>query len=362
MNRNKNYYAILMAGGVGSRFWPVSKKKFPKQFHDILGTGETLIQRTFNRLAKLIPEENILILTNGMYNDLVKKQLPNVTDNQIVLEPVMRNTAPCILLSALKIQKQNEDAMMVVAPSDHWIEDEDAFVNDLQTAFDACQRQDDLLMTLGIQPTFPHTGYGYIQHQKNPSSKVNKVVNFKEKPDYNTAKDYLSEGNYLWNAGIFVWSARAITGEFKKLVPKMYEIFEEGLPYYNTTQEQRFINESYEDAENISIDYAIMEKANNVCVIPASFDWNDLGSWGALHEELEHDENENVFINSKSLTDNASNNIVRTLGNKLVVLKDIDNYIIVEDEEVLLIYPRGDEQGIKNVRNLAKDRFGEDLI
>ena len=216
MNRNKNYYAILMAGGVGSRFWPVSKKKFPKQFHDILGTGETLIQRTFNRLARLIPEENILILTNGMYNDLVKQQLPNVTDNQIVLEPVMRNTAPCILLSALKIQKQNEDAMMVVAPSDHWIEDEDAFVNDLQTAFDACQRQDDLLMTLGIQPTFPHTGYGYIQHQKNPSSKVNKVVNFKEKPDYNTAKEYLSEGNYLWNAGIFVWSARAITGEFKK--------------------------------------------------------------------------------------------------------------------------------------------------
>ena len=359
---NKNYYAILMAGGVGSRFWPVSKKKFPKQFHDILGTGETLIQRTFNRLAKLIPEENILILTNGMYNDLVKQQLPSVTDNQIVLEPVMRNTAPCILLSALKIQKQNEDAMMVVAPSDHWIEDEDAFVADLQTAFDACQRQDNLLMTLGIQPTFPHTGYGYIQYEENTSSAINKVLNFKEKPDYHTAKEYLSAGNYVWNAGIFVWSAKAITEEFKIHNPAMYEIFAEGESYYNTTQEQRFINENYEDAENISIDYAIMEKAENVCVIPATFDWNDLGSWGALHDELERDEHENVFINAKSLTQNASNNIVRTLGNKLVVLKDIDNYIIVEDEEVLLVYPRGDEQGIKEVRNLAKEKFGEDLI
>ncbi|MBW2962704.1 mannose-1-phosphate guanylyltransferase [Mesonia aestuariivivens] len=361
MNRNKNYYAILMAGGVGSRFWPVSKKKLPKQFHDILGTGETLIQRTFKRLSKLIPEENILILTNGMYNDLVKNQLPMVTDNQIILEPVMRNTAPCILLSALKIQKQNEDAIMVVAPSDHWIEDEDAFVNDLQIAFDACQRQDDLLMTLGIQPTFPHTGYGYIQH-KEQTSVINKVVNFKEKPDYHTAKNYLSSGNYLWNAGIFIWSAKAITAEFKKHASAMYEIFAEGKSYYNTTQEQRFINENYEDAENISIDYAIMEKAENVCVIPASFDWNDLGSWGALHDELERDEHENVIINAKSILDNASNNIVRTLGNKLVVLKDIDNYIIVEDEEVLLVYPRGDEQGIKNVRNLAKEKFGEDLI
>jgi len=359
---NINYYAILMAGGVGSRFWPVSKKKLPKQFHDILGTGETLIQTTFKRLAKLIPEENILILTNAMYNDLVKEQLPSVTDNQIVLEPAMRNTAPCILLSALKIQKQNEDALMVVAPSDHWIEDEDAFAKDLQRSFDACEAQDDLLMTLGIQPTFPHTGYGYIQFEENNSTPINKVINFQEKPDYQTAKNYLSAGNYLWNAGIFIWSAKAITAEFEKHEPAMFAIFSEGEAYYNTTQEQRFISENYEDAENISIDYAIMEKAKNVAVIPASFDWNDLGSWGALHDELDRDEHDNVIINAKSLIDNASNNIVRTLGDKLVVLKDIHNYIIVEDEEVLLIYPRGDEQGIKKVRNLAKEKFGEDLI
>lgn len=359
---DKNYYAIIMAGGVGSRFWPVSKKKFPKQFHDILGTGETLIQRTFNRLAKLIPEENILILTNGIYRDLVKKQLPNVTDNQIVLEPVMRNTAPCILLSALKIQKQNEDAIMVVAPSDHWIEDEEAFIKDLQISFDACQRQDNLLVTLGIQPTFPHTGYGYIQFKENSSSHLNQAINFKEKPDYNTAKEYLSAGNYLWNAGIFIWSAKAITGEFKEHAPAIYEIFEEGWPYYNTTQEQRFINENYEDAENISIDYAIMENAENVGVVPAEFDWNDLGSWGALYDELEHDEANNVIVNAKTLLNNSSNNIIRTLDNKLVVLKDLNNYIVVEDNDVLMIYPRGDEQGIKKVRNAVKDKFGEDLI
>jgi len=359
---NENYYAVIMAGGVGSRFWPVSKQAFPKQFHDILGAGETLIQRTYSRLVKLIPEKNILVLTNERYDGLVKEQLPSITDNQIVLEPSMNNTAPCILLSALKIQKENPDALMVVAPSDHWIEDEKAFIADLQTSFDACQRQEDLLMTMGIQPTFPHTGYGYIQYLENTSSAIKKVEKFKEKPNYKKAKKYIECGNYVWNAGIFIWSVKAITEEFKQFLPEMFLLFLDGMDAYNTEDEKAFIEKNYAKSQNISIDYGIMEKANNVCVLPANFDWNDLGSWGALHDEMSHDEYDNVVVNARTIIKNSSNNIVRTLGDKLVVLKDIDNFIIVEDEKVLLIYPRGDEQGIKKVRNKAEELFGEDLI
>jgi mannose-1-phosphate guanylyltransferase len=344
---NKNYYAILMAGGVGSRFWPVSTTEFPKQFHDMLGTGETLIQKTFSRLSKLIPIENILILTNEKYNDLVLEQLPQVSQSQVLLEPAMRNTAPCILYASLKIQKQNPDAVMVVAPSDHWIEDEAAFVNDLQQSFDFCT-ENNALMTLGIQPTFPNTGFGYIEYNQDATS-IKKVAQFREKPDYETAKAFLKSGNFVWNAGIFIWSVQAITAAFEKFQPVMNNLFLSGLDSFNSIDEHSFITANYALAENISIDYAILEKAQNVYLLPASFDWNDLGTWGSLHEKLDKDENNNAVVNATVVLENASNNIIRTASKKLIVIDGLNDYIIVDKEDVLLIYPKGKEQDIKKI-------------
>ena len=359
---NKNYYAILMAGGVGSRFWPVSTTDFPKQFHDMLGSGETLIQKTFSRLSKLIPAENILILTNEKYNDLVLEQLPMVKQEQVLLEPAMRNTAPCILYASLKIQKQNPDAVMVVAPSDHWIEDENAFVNNLQQCFDFCQNND-ALMTLGIHPTFPNTGFGYIEFEtrseaelseaKSDVNPIKKVNQFREKPDYETAKHFLEQGNFLWNGGIFIWSAKSIITAFEKFQPQMNNLFLQGIESYNTSAEKDFINKNYANAENISIDYAVMEKANNVFVLPATFDWNDLGTWGQLHEKLDKDEQNNAVVNATVILENASNNIIRAEGKKLVIVDGLDDFIIVDKDDVLLIYPKGKEQDIKRITAMA---------
>ena len=343
-----------MAGGVGSRFWPVSTTDFPKQFHDMLGSGSTLIQKTFSRLSKLIPAENILILTNERYNDLVLEQLPMVKQEQVLLEPAMRNTAPCILYASLKIQKQNPEALMVVAPSDHWIEDEDEFSRNLQQCFDFCQKED-TLMTLGIQPTFPNTGFGYIEFDKSDSKPIKKVNQFREKPDYQTAKSFLEAGNFLWNGGIFIWSVKAITDAFEKFQPQMNALFQKGIESYNTINENQFIDQNYANAENISIDYAVMEKAKNVYVLPATFDWNDLGTWGQLHEKLDKDENNNGVINAKVVMENASNNIVRSDANKIIVIDGLHDYIIVDKEGVLLIYPKSKEQDIKRITALANE-------
>lgn len=349
---NKNYYAILMAGGIGSRFWPVSTTDFPKQFHDMLGTGETLIQKTFSRLSKLIPAENILILTQEYYNDLILKQLPMVTAAQIVLEPSMRNTAPCILYASMKIKKRNPNAIMVVAPSDHWIEDEVQFIDNLQRSFDYCETEGQL-MTLGILPTFPNTGYGYIQFDKLEKQPFKKVVQFREKPDYPTARKFLQSRNFLWNAGIFIWSVSSILDAFKMYQPEMYQHFLNGYEYYNTDLEQQFIQEHYSNAENISIDYAILEKATNVFVLPATFDWNDLGTWGSLYDKLPKDEQDNAVVNARVILENTSNNIIRTNPNKLVVVDGLHDYIIVDKDDVLLIYPKSKEQNIKEIAKKA---------
>ncbi len=351
-----------MAGGVGSRFWPVSTQNFPKQFHDMLGTGDTLIQKTFNRLAKLIPEENIFILTNERYNDLVFEQLPSVTKRQVVLEPAMRNTAPCILYASLKIQKENENAVMIVAPSDHWIEDEDAFSNNVQTAFDYCE-SNDALMTLGITPTFPNTGYGYIEFDKERSlsvAEVKSVDQFREKPDYETAKSFLAQGNFLWNAGIFMWSVKSVVAAFQRNQPELYQLFESGYNVYNTEFEDDFIKDNYPKAENISVDYALMEKSNNVYVIPATFDWNDLGTWGSLYDKLDKDTNDNAVVNAKVLAEDASGNMIRSKKDKIVVVDGLKDYIIVDKDEVLLIFPKAKEQDIKKVLQNVKANFGEE--
>ncbi|WP_299225118.1 mannose-1-phosphate guanylyltransferase [uncultured Psychroserpens sp.] len=355
---NRNYYAILMAGGVGSRFWPVSTQDFPKQFHDMLGTGDTLIQKTFNRLANLIPKENIFILTNERYNNLVFEQIPEVTKRQVVLEPAMRNTAPCILYAALKIQKENKDAVMIVAPSDHWIEDEQAFTDNVQHAFNFCA-QNDALMTLGIQPTFPNTGYGYIEYDKLSNSAIKTVAQFREKPDYETAKQFIVQGNFLWNAGIFIWSVNSVVNAYKNNQPELYRLFEKGIEVYNTDFEDDFVRDNYGKAENISVDYAIMESSHNVYVLPATFDWNDLGTWGSLYDKLDKDESNNAVVNSRTLTDDASGNMIRTKNDKIVVVDGLHDYIIVDKDEVLLIFPKTKEQDIKKVLQKVKDKFGE---
>lgn len=355
---NKNNYAILMAGGVGSRFWPVSRATFPKQFHDMLGCGKSLLQSTFARLEKSVPAENIFILTNANYEKLVKEQLPLIENRQIVLEPAMRNTAPCILLAGLKIQKENPNAQILVAPSDHWIEDEEAFTKDILAAFDATQRQE-ILMTLGIKPTFPNTGYGYIKAEQFDKSPVKRVDRFTEKPDYKTAQAFLAEGSYFWNAGIFIWSAKAIVNAFKKHQPQMHRLFTSGLSELNSAKESAFLEENYAKAENNSIDYAILEKAENVYVLEATFDWCDLGTWGVLHEELPKDENLNVLVNStKYITKNASGNIVRTSKDKLVVIDSLQDYIVVDCDDALIIVPKEKEQDIKQIRANAVKKFG----
>ena len=363
--KNKNYYGVIMAGGVGSRFWPLSTTGNPKQFHDMLGAGQTLIQKTFNRLSAFVPAENIFILTNLHYNDLVLEQLPMILPEQVVLEPAMRNTAPCILYAALKIRKKNPDALMIVAPSDHWIEDEDAFARDVVRCFDRCEKEE-VLCTLGIKPGFPNTGFGYIEYEKAASEKpeagLRKVQQFREKPDYELAKSFLAQGNFLWNAGIFVWSVKAITGAFEQYQPGQYSLFESGSAVYNTPGEREFINGNYEKAENISIDYAILEKSDDIYVLPASFDWNDLGTWGSLYDKLEKDANANAVVNSKLVIREATGNMIRSGKGKLIVIEGLNDYIIVDRDDVLLIFPKSKEQDIKSIVAEVKSTYGDKYV
>lgn len=356
---NKNNFAILMAGGVGSRFWPVSTSKNPKQFRDLLGSGQTLIQTTFKRLSKIVPPENIFILTNEIYQDLVHEQLPMLKEDQVVLEPAMRNTAPAVLLATLKIHKKNKDAVMLMAPSDHWIQNEDAFLVDVQTAFDACGEQD-RIVTLGIRPTFPNTGFGYIEFHQGPE-KVLPVHKFTEKPSFEKAQEFINQGNYVWNAGIFIWNVGYILNSFEKNLPQMYTRLQSGLSELNTTLEQDFIKEHYPLVEDISIDYGILEKEENIFVILAGFDWNDLGTWGAIYDETDKDANRNAVLNTRLIASQASGNIISTKHNKVVVVEGVNDYIIIDEDDVLLIVPRDRDQEIKAIRSEVQEKFGKDL-
>ncbi|MBC2839581.1 mannose-1-phosphate guanylyltransferase [Robiginitalea sp. SC105] len=360
--KNTNYYAVLMAGGVGSRFWPVSTQRFPKQFHDMLGTGQSLLQKTFSRLARFIPEEHILILTNARYSDQVLEQLPGVSKEQIIGEPAMRNTAPCILYAALKIRKMNPEALMLVAPSDHWIEDEAAFERDVEACFAQCADYR-TLCTLGIQPTFPNTGFGYIEYDAGETvgSGLRTVRQFREKPDYQTARQFLSQGNFLWNAGIFAWSAAGIVSAFEQYQPGMYGMFLKGLDTYNTEAESAFIDQHYPTAENVSIDYAIMERSDAVKVLPASFDWNDLGTWGSLYDKMDKDEGQNAIAQGNVLLKDSSGNMVRLPEGKVAVLEGMRDFIVIDKPDVLMIIPREREQEIKQwvaeVRRTCGDEY-----
>jgi len=355
-----NYYAVIMAGGVGSRFWPLSTQKFPKQFHDMLGTGESLLQITFKRLSKLIPQKNILIATNLQYKVLVMSQLDGIDEQQLLLEPVMRNTAPCILYAALKIRQKDPEAVMIVAPSDHWIDNEEEFIRNIKTSFDFCA-ENDILMTLGIQPTNPNTGYGYIEFEKT-TNKIKKVNQFTEKPDLEAATEFIKKGNYLWNAGIFIWSVKSIITAFEKYLLDMNTLFCEGVDVYNTDFEDDFIKDNYALAENISIDYGIMQKALNIYTLPVEFGWNDLGTWNSLYEKLNKDHDQNAVVNAKTIFRNASNNMIRTVKNKHVIIQGLNDFIVIEKDDVLLICPKKNEQEIKQIVAQVKEQFGDDLV
>lgn len=359
----KNYYALIMAGGVGSRFWPISRTAHPKQFIDILGTGKTLIQSTYERFAKFLPEENILIVTNEQYTDLVKQQIPGIKEQQILSEPVMRNTAPCIAYGMFKIKKLNPDAAFVVAPSDHLILEEDTFKNYILKSLETASKND-CLITLGIKPTRPDTGYGYIQfNDERLSDDFHRVKTFTEKPDLEIAKSFLQSGDFLWNAGIFVWSVKSIMKAFSDYLPEMYAIFKEGIGAYNSVKEKEFIQKAYYQCTNISIDYGIMEKADNVFVIPSAFGWSDLGTWASVYDLSDKDYVGNAVVHTDGvMMYDSSNCMVNVPAGKKVILKGLNDFIVVEDNNTLLICPRDQEQSVKQIVADVKQKFGNEFI
>ena len=365
-----NNYVAIMAGGIGSRFWPSSRASRPKQFLDILGVGKSLIQLTYARFAKLVPEENIFIVTNGQYSDLVKEHLPNITDNQILCEPSRNNTAPCVAYTAFKLRSLNPDANFIVAPSDALVLKEAVFVEALQKALDFTQTHG-AIVTLGITPSRPDTGYGYINfndavEEAAPATEgigpVHRVIEFKEKPDGATAQQYLDSGRYLWNAGIFVSKAKTMLSAFEHHAREIYRILKEGEGQYNTTEEQSFIDRAYPTTPSISVDFAIMEKADNIYTIPVEFGWSDLGTWGSLHQEKEKDEQQNTGTAVKVLALNTTNTLVHAPREKLVIIKDLDDYIVVDEEDVLMIFPKSQEQEIKALTKRIEELEGKQYL
>lgn len=339
-----------MAGGVGTRFWPMSRTSKPKQFIDILGVGKTLIQLTFERLIKICPPENVFVVTNTIYKDMVLEQLPELSENQVLCEPAMRNTAPCIAYANYKINEINPDALVVVAPSDHIIMNEEAFVNDINTALKAAAKNNSLL-TLGIKPSRPDTGYGYIQYQEKSISKeipeIKKVKTFTEKPNLEIAQSFLDSGDFLWNSGIFIWSLKSIMDAFKRDLNSVDSLFAEGIGIYNTSGESDFIEKTYAVCQKISIDYGIMEKADNVYVLAVDFGWSDLGTWGSLYDIRNKDKHGNTVMGDNVMLYDTKNCIVNVPKEKLVVIQGLNDYIVVEDNDILLICHKKDEQHIR---------------
>jgi mannose-1-phosphate guanylyltransferase len=354
-----------MAGGVGSRFWPMSRTAHPKQFIDILGVGETFIQQTFRRLSKVCPPENIYIVTNEIYRDTVKQQIPGITDHQILGEPSMRNTAPCIAYAVYKIKQNNPKANIVVAPSDHIILKEDEFVKVVSESLELVSKNN-WLVTLGIKPSRPDTGYGYIQYngtKPNPDNpNIRKVKTFTEKPALEMAKSFLESGDFLWNAGIFIWNVDSISMAFEKYLPEVNNLFIRGEGIYNTENEKAFIKETYAVCPNISIDYGIMEKADNVYVYISDFGWSDLGTWGSLYDIKEKDENNNAIVGNNVMTYNTKNCIVNVPDGKLVVIEGLDDFIVAMKDDSILICKKEDEQHIRNIVNDIKLEKGEEFV
>lgn len=346
---NKSNFAVIMAGGIGSRFWPMSKESRPKQFIDILGTGETLIQQTYRRLNKICPKENILVVTNKNYKDLCLEQLSDIDQDNILCEPTSRNTAPCIAYAAFKIFTRDSNANMIVAPSDHLITNESEFTKIVNDSMKMTSSSN-ILLTIGIQPSRPDTGYGYIQFEQNSlvsDSRIKKVKTFTEKPNQDLALQFLNSGDFLWNSGIFIWSAKTIIKKFRKHLRDLYDIFEDGKNHYNTSKETDYINRMFPACKNISIDYGIMEKSDNVYVFPADFGWSDLGTWSSLYTHLPLDKQENAIQGNNVFVYDSKKNIINLPDSKTVILQGLNGYIVVEDENKLLICRKEDEQKVK---------------
>jgi len=360
-----NTYCVIMAGGIGSRFWPLSKSSCPKQFLDILGTGETLIQQTFRRLNNICPAENFLIVTNYDYREMVLEQLPLLDESQVLGEPLRRNTAPCIAYACHKIKCKNPDANIIVAPSDHLITKENEFILQLENAL-RYVTQNDALVTLGITPSRPETGYGYIQINGNVSfestDNLYKVKTFTEKPDLKMAKVFMDSGEFFWNSGIFIWSLKSIMSAFETYLPEVNELFIKGHRFYYTNEEHAFLNKTYSECPNISIDYGIMEKASNVFVFCSDFGWSDLGTWGSLWENSNRDAADNAIKGKNVMLYDTQNCIVNMSNDKLVVVQGLDGYIIVEGKDTLLICKKEDEQQIRQFVNDVKIKKGEKFV
>lgn len=355
-------YVIIMAGGVGTRFWPFSRTSYPKQFHDVLGTGRTLLQQTADRFAGICPPENIYIVTSSLYKDLCQQQLPQLSDSQILCEPVARNTAPCVAYACYKIAQQDPDANIIVAPADHIILKQDEFQRTIKTALQATAQQD-ILVTLGIQPSRPDTGYGYIQYiPENGVSVQNqkplRVKTFTEKPHIDLARQFLDSGEFVWNAGIFVWNVRSIIKAFSNYLPDVAEIFEEGNDHYYTDTENAFVDRAYSLTRNISIDNGVLEKADNVYVVLSDFGWSDLGTWKSLYEVSEKNHDLNV-IDGHILLYDTKNCIIKTPKDRLVVVNGLDGYIVAEYDNVLMICRKEEEQQVKAFVADAKERGAE---
>jgi mannose-1-phosphate guanylyltransferase len=348
---NPNNYVVIMAGGIGSRFWPFSRTTFPKQFHDVMGTGKTMIQQTADRYKNICLPENILVVTNKDYAELVKSQLPWMNNDQILLEPMGRNTAPCVAYAAFKIYAKNPEANLVVCPADHVILMEETFEKVILDALESTKDKERLL-TLGMKPTRPDTGYGYIQFHEIQDP-IKKVKTFTEKPELEIARKFLESGDFVWNAGIFIWNVRSIITALEKHQPELYEIFNDGIEHLWTANEQSFINNTYPQCKNISVDNGIMEKATNVYVMLADFGWSDLGTWKSLYELSEKDENGNV-VNANAMLYDTYNSVVRVSKDKLVVLEGVDNLIVAEADGVIMICHKDHEQRVKDFVSDAK--------
>lgn len=346
----KDHYCIIMAGGIGSRFWPLSRTNKPKQFLDILGVGKSLLQLTYDRFTGIFPEENIYVVTGSDYGNQVKKQLPKLSEKQILLEPFRKNTAPCIAYANYKIQQLNPDATIVVAPSDHFILKEGEFKRVILEGLEFVKERDALL-TLGIKPDRPETGYGYIQinngHGIAENKNLREVKTFTEKPDLELAKVFFESGEFYWNSGLFIWSLKSVMRAFELHLPEMNSLFKEGMGIYNTEKEKDFILETYSNAKSISIDYGIMEKADNVYVLCSDFGWSDLGTWSSLYEHSEKNEHKNVTSGDNIFEYEVRNSIIKVPKNKLIVLQGLEDYIVVESDDILLVCKRQDEQKIK---------------
>ena len=343
---NKHHYVAIMAGGIGSRFWPMSRTNLPKQFLDILNSGKTLIQQTFDRYSKVVPPENIFIITSLEYVDIVKEQLPNLPAENIVAEPSKKNTAPCIAYIAFKLYQKDPDALMIAAPSDNLILDTDEFVQTARKALDFVGHIN-ALVTIGIKPTHPNTGYGYIQHDLGEAAPgIYKVKTFTEKPNIELAKAFIASGDFLWNAGIFTWKVKNLLSAFEKHLPEMYEVFSSERDKFNTPNEAAAVEQIYPQCTNISIDFGIMEKAENVYVIPASFSWSDLGTWNSAWENMEKDYFGNAVAGNTVMIVDAANCMIHVPDQKLVLLQGLEDYIIVDTKDVLMICKKEKEQEI----------------